>query len=150
MIKSANSCDSPELDSIIRISFLTKHNIFSCIFKTDSLDRWIYYNIHKNGGKVYILDEKIEHELSVMNYNKYMNLSRYNQVIKYETYFMKLNKSKIEYLIYLLRIIFRIFKFLKSKNTFKYIIPTLSHILHTFFLNKEKILKKNINYDQNR
>ena len=79
-----------------------------------------------------------------------MNLSRYNQVIKYETYFMKLNKSKIEYLIYLLRIIFRIFKFLKSKNTFKYIIPTLSHILHTFFLNKEKILKKNINYDQNR
>ena len=129
--------------SALRISFIKEKNILECLFKTDCLDRWIFYSIHKNNGKVYIFDLIVDHELSVMDYSKLMSLKRYKNVIKYETIFIKLYKTKGEFLIYYLRLLFRTLIFLKRKNTFKFVIPTINHLLQSIFLTKNKIYNEN-------
>lgn len=125
--------------SALKISFFQKIGGFNDFFWLDCLDRWIYYVINKYGGKVFITDIIIEHELSVMDYSKFVDEKRYSNIMTYETYFMQLYKSKLENLVYYFRLIKRIISFSLKKETQKYSHMTLKHLIFILFFSKEKV-----------
>lgn len=116
--------------SIIRVSFLESIEGFNEFYWLDFLDRWLYITIFNQGRKVYVTDSIIEHELSVMNYDKYLTEERYKNILKYETIFMRAYKTKAEQYVYYLRLIKRIIYLFTVVNDKKYSLLTLCHLVN--------------------
>lgn len=117
--------------SVIKVSFLQTIGGFNSLFWLDCLDRWLFFIINQMGGKVYVTDSIIEHELSVMNYDKFMNEQRYHNILKYEAIFMKSFKSRTENYVYYLRLLKRsVYLFITVKNK-RYSLITLHHLMCT-------------------
>lgn len=114
---------------VIKVSFLQKIGGFNEVFWMDCLDRWLFLTINNMGGKVYVTDSIIEHEVSVMNYDKFMNEKRYYNILKYETLFMKSFTSRIENYIFYLRLIKRAVYLFITVSDKKYSIMTLRHLI---------------------
>jgi GT2 family glycosyltransferase len=132
---------------LVRSSFFQKIGGFNNFFWLDCLDRWIFYEINKANGKVFITSSIIEHELSVMDYSKFVNEKRYLNIMKYETYFMKFYKSKTENIVYYLRLLKRAISFQFSKKTRKFASMTFKHLSGLIFSNiklEENIPNKQI------
>jgi GT2 family glycosyltransferase len=113
---------------IVRVSFLKKVGGFNEQFPIDCLDRWLFLVINESGSKVYVTDSIIDHELSVMNYDMFMSESRYRSILKSETLFMKIYKSRIENYIFYLRLIKRAAHQFFTVNNKKYSLMTLRHL----------------------
>lgn len=114
--------------SVIRVSFLQQIGGFNTVFWLDCLDRWLYFIIHKMGGKVFITHSVIEHELSIMNYDLFMNEMRYGNILKYETLFMKTYKSQAEYFVFCLRLLKRCIYLYFTVNNKIFASMTFSHL----------------------
>jgi GT2 family glycosyltransferase len=138
--------------SCVRISFLNEIGGFNGVFWLDCLDRWLYLKIKEKGGAVYITDSHIKHELSVLDYDKFINKERYVNIINYESLFMKLYKSKPENIIYYVRLLKRIFSFGFGPNKRIYSNITLRHLFSLIFQTNSRFkfdfLKKQILYDR--
>lgn len=119
--------------SLVKISFLHKEGGFNEFFWLDCLDRWLYMIIYKRGGKVLVTNSVIEHELSIMDYSKFVSSERYYNIMIYETFFMNMYKSKPENFVYYLRLVKRIISFSFSRKTYKYSILTLKHLNSLLF-----------------
>jgi len=132
--------------SLVKVSFMNQVYGFNEFFWIDFLDRWLYKVISKSGGKVYVSDIIIDHELSILNYDKYMNEKRYLNIIKFETYYMKLYESRGENLVYYLRLVKRIFSFGRLKSTRKYSVLTIRLLMDIIFSKRyaKKELIKNL------
>lgn len=131
--------------SVIRLTFLKSINGFNEFFRIDSLDRWLYHIIHKMGKFVFVSNTILEHELSIMNYGKLLNKKRYENIMKYETYFMFFYKSNTENFIYYLRLIKRtIYLFFKEKNKI-YAYLTLNHLVNNLINRKKMLNEQNTN-----
>ena len=133
--------------SVIKVSFLQGIGGFNELFWLDSLDRWLFFTINNMGGKVYVTDSIIEHELSVMNYDKFMNEQRYYNILKYEALFMKSFKSKAENYVYYLRLIKRFFYLFFTVNNKKYSSMTLRHLMGIILPYKNNKINKNTGTD---
>jgi GT2 family glycosyltransferase len=120
--------------STVRISFLKEIKGFNEFFWMDSLDRWLYNKIEKVGGRVFVSNSIIKHELSVYDFENFPNTKRYRNIIKFETYFMILYKSKSENLIYFLRLFKRSIYYFFALKDKKYSLITFKYLLKVTFL----------------
>jgi GT2 family glycosyltransferase len=155
-LKKSGICDFPitaiNSGSFIKTSFLKKIGGFNKIFKLDYLDHWLFHTIYSCGKKVFISETIIKHELSVSDFNKYISVERYKNILKAEALFFRLYKSKKDNLLYSLRLLIRIFKTLITVRN-KYIsLVALKHFLDTIshvFLNSNSV-KENKNDAYNK
>jgi GT2 family glycosyltransferase len=119
--------------TIVNVAFLKTVGGFNEFFWMDCLDRWLYLSINRSGGKVYVTDIVIEHELSVMDYNQFMNEKRYSSILFYETCFMSFYMSKAENIFYYLRLLRRsLFMFISGDNRI-YSKMTFTHLINIIF-----------------
>jgi hypothetical protein len=73
--------------SFIRVAFLNEINGFSPDYPLDMLDFWVYHQIYKRNKLIFLLDSKIEHDLSVLNFEENMTIDRYVELILAEKKF---------------------------------------------------------------
>jgi GT2 family glycosyltransferase len=71
----------------IRISFLESIGGFSADFWLDYLDHWLFRKIYDTGHAVFVGEMKIEHSLSVANFDQGLEVSRYKNVLAAEMAF---------------------------------------------------------------
>jgi GT2 family glycosyltransferase len=71
----------------IRISFLESIGGFSTDFWLDYLDHWLFRKIYDTGHAVFVGEMKVEHSLSVANFNHGLEVSRYRNVLTAEMAF---------------------------------------------------------------
>jgi len=126
--------------SAVKVSFLQSIGGFNEFYWLDFLDRWLFITINNMGGKVYVTDSVIEHELSIMNYDKFMNERRYGNILKYETIFMKSYKSRAEIYVYYLRLIKRVVYLFFTVNDKKYSLMTLRHLKKVLLSSKNYLI----------
>ncbi|MFH1654799.1 MAG: glycosyltransferase [Pseudomonadota bacterium] len=119
--------------STVRVPVLQKIGGFNEVFWMDCLDRWMFYSINKIGNKIYVMDSIVEHELSVRNYDKFMNEKRYLNILKAETLFMKSYGSKMENFIFYIRLIKRAVCQFYTVSDKKYSLMTLRHLKDIVF-----------------
>jgi GT2 family glycosyltransferase len=134
--------------SLIKIEFLEMIGGFNEFFWMDSLDRWLFLTIEKNKGIVYVSNSLIEHELSILDYDKFVSENRYNNIMKYETFFMKLYKSKSENFIYYLRLLNRILIFSLSEKNKMYAKLTWCHLKEILFTSRFADIHKTSGFNQ--
>lgn len=78
----------------IRTIFLRKLGGYNIHFPLDYLDHWLCWRIFSEHQQIYILSNKLEHQLSVLDYKNHMNLSRYLAIIQAEKcYYYLYNKQ---------------------------------------------------------
>jgi GT2 family glycosyltransferase len=80
--------------ALIRIDFLNEIGGFNENFPLDYLDHWLFYHIYAKGRKVWLLDVTLEHELSVMDYNR-VSLKRYQSILNSEMSFYQNYKKDL-------------------------------------------------------
>jgi GT2 family glycosyltransferase len=90
--RSTQSTSSAWLTAInsaaaIRVSFVESIGGFSEKFWLDYLDYWLFRKIYDTAHSVYVSDIKIDHNLSVANFNHGLEISRYENVLKAEAAF---------------------------------------------------------------
>ena len=125
-----NSCN------LVRVSFIEQIGGFTLDFPLDMLDHWFFRTLHKKGKSIFLMNNSIEHALSVFA-NEYVTIQRYKRILTAEhDYFTKLNKP-LEPIIYGFRLVFR---FLKHFLTAKFSYSNLS-LTFLFKLLKTIILK---------
>lgn len=71
----------------IRVSFVESIGGFSERFWLDYLDHWLFRKIYDQAHSVYVSDMRIDHNLSVANFNQGLELSRYENVLEAEAAF---------------------------------------------------------------
>jgi len=71
----------------IRTSFLESIGGFCTEFWLDYLDHWLFRKIYDNGHSVFVGEMRIEHSLSVANFNQGLEASRYKNVLAAEMAF---------------------------------------------------------------
>lgn len=78
----------------IRTIFLRELGGYNIHFPLDYLDHWLCWRIFSEHQQIYILSNKLEHQLSVLDYKNHMNLSRYLAIIQAEKcYYYLYNKQ---------------------------------------------------------
>jgi hypothetical protein len=75
--------------SIVRISVLNRIGGFHPDFWLDYLDYWLFRKLYKEGYRVYVLPERLEHSLSFADPVARMSLQRYRNMLQAEGYFIK-------------------------------------------------------------
>jgi len=71
----------------IRVSFVDSIGGFSKEFWLDYLDHWLFRKIHDMAYAVYVSNTKIEHSLSVADFNQDLAISRYRNILNAEANF---------------------------------------------------------------
>jgi len=112
----------------VRVDFLQSIGGFNEFYWLDFLDRWLFAVIGARGGKVYVTDSVVDHELSILNYDKFMTEKRYANILKYETVFMKEFKSRTEQYVYYLRLVKRVIYLFFTAGNKNYSLMTLNHL----------------------
>jgi GT2 family glycosyltransferase len=112
--------------TMLRISFIQKVGGFNTSFPLDYLDHWLFSRIYSNNKRVLLSESNIDHELSVVDYDKWMNLGRYDSILAAEMLFLKTCRPKYDKYFYMLqllkRIVFQSFQYKKfkyHKSTFR-------------------------------
>ncbi|GGC99083.1 glycosyltransferase [Enterococcus wangshanyuanii] len=59
---------------------------FNLEFPLDFLDHWLFWQLHRLQKKICVLDEHVDHELSVLDYSA-VSLKRYESIIQAESLF---------------------------------------------------------------
>lgn len=113
----------------IRVSFLQSIGGFDEFYWLDFLDRWLFSVIGSKGGKVYVTDSVVDHELSILNYDKFMTEKRYANILRYETVFMREQKPPVERFVYYLRLAKRVVYLFFTAGNKNYSLMTLKHLL---------------------
>ncbi|EOA3382576.1 glycosyltransferase [Enterococcus hirae] len=72
--------------AVFSIKFLKEIGGFNLDFPLDFLDHWLFWTIYQFKKTVFILPEKMEHDLSVLDYQK-VSVTRYQSILKAEKNF---------------------------------------------------------------
>jgi GT2 family glycosyltransferase len=91
----------------IRCDFVRSIGGFSRAYWLDYLDHWLFRQIYATGKKVAVSNCVLEHSLSVQDYRRNINLTRYRSILAGESAFMTTHKSKLQIPFYLLRLLAR-------------------------------------------
>jgi len=127
--------------SVIRVSFLNELGGFDNRFSLDYLDHWLFSEIHAASRSVYISEQILNHDLSVINFEKNVSNHRYGSILAGEYQFFCQCGTMDEWFSYLLRLIFRCFKQFLHTSTRSYAQMTygqLKRVLHCCLYNTEK------------
>ena len=71
----------------VRVSFVTMIGGFNPTYRLDCLDHWFFRQVYANGNKAALLDETLEHNLSVSDYRHQVSLDRYRSILRAEVNF---------------------------------------------------------------
>lgn len=110
--KTPRGIQNAEIASInsgtaIRCDFVRSIGGFSRAYWLDYLDHWLFRQIYAAGKKVAVSDCILEHNLSVQDYRRNIDLARYRSILAGESAFMTAHKSKLQIPVYLLRLLAR-------------------------------------------
>ena len=110
--KTPRGIQNAEIASInsgtaIRCDFVRSIGGFSRAYWLDYLDHWLFRQIYAAGKKVAVSDCILEHNLSVHDYQRNIDLARYRSILAGESAFMTAHKSKLQIPVYLLRLLAR-------------------------------------------
>ena len=113
--KTTRGVQRTEITSInsgtaIRCDFVRSIGGFSRAYWLDYLDHWLFRQIYAAGKKVAVSDCILEHNLSVQDYRRNIDLTRYRSILAGESAFMTTHKSKLQIPFYLLRLLVQICK----------------------------------------
>ena len=82
-------------DAVFSIKFLKEIGGFNLDFPLDFLDHWLFWTIYQFKKTVFILPEKMEHDLSVLDYQK-VSVTRYQSILKAEkTFYQNYDKEML-------------------------------------------------------
>lgn len=104
--------------SVLSLKHLNSLGGFPVEFPLDMLDYYLYNKFHETNLKVFLLDCKVNHRLSVKNFEEEMSIDRYRNLVKAELSFYS-NFSFHFRLAFRVRLIYRTIKqflFFKSKK----------------------------------
>lgn len=73
--------------SLLDVNFMLSLGGFSPLYPLDMLDYWYFYQIHKQRQQIYVLDAKMEQNLSLLDNS--MSVGRYEMFLKSEKQFSK-------------------------------------------------------------
>jgi GT2 family glycosyltransferase len=103
--------------TLLSIFYMNSINGFSEKYTLDMLDHWYFRKIFNDGKSVYVLDSFINQELSIFgNFEENVSFIRYQQMLKSESLFIK-EEGILSLLIFKFRLIFRVLKQIKYKNS---------------------------------
>jgi GT2 family glycosyltransferase len=71
----------------IRVSFVESIGGFSRKFWLDYLDHWLFRKIYDTAHSVFVSEMRVEHDLSVANFNEGLEVSRYRNILSAERTF---------------------------------------------------------------
>jgi GT2 family glycosyltransferase len=97
----------------VNVNFLSEIGGFNELFPLDMLDHWLNSEIEKHGENIFVLDIKLQHNLSVSDYST-LTVDRFIKILEAENVFCLRYNKKI--IIYKLRLVLRMFKLLLSGN----------------------------------
>lgn len=81
--------------AVFSIKFLKEISGFNLDFPLDFLDHWLFWTIYQFKKTVFILPEKMEHDLSVLDYQK-VSVTRYQSILKAEkTFYQNYDKEML-------------------------------------------------------
>lgn len=81
--------------AVFSIKFLKEIGGFNLDFPLDFLDHWLFWTIYQFEKTVFILPEKMEHDLSVLDYQK-VSVTRYQSILKAEkTFYQNYDKEML-------------------------------------------------------
>ncbi|EMF0505375.1 glycosyltransferase [Enterococcus hirae] len=81
--------------AVFSIKFLKEIGGFNLDFPLDFLDHWLFLTIYQFKKTVFILPEKMEHDLSVLDYQK-VSVTRYQSILKAEkTFYQNYDKEML-------------------------------------------------------
>ncbi len=113
--------------SLLKVNFITSIGGFNIDFPLDMLDYWYYYQIHKNGKKVYVLDTYVNHNLSITHYERNISLERHTDLLLAEKKFIR-EIGLVHFSFYKVRLLYRFIKqliFFKNKRYAQIILKNL-------------------------
>lgn len=113
-------------------AFMKTARGFNSLFRLDYLDHWIFSTIHSNNKSIFISESVVDHELSIMDYDRWMNLERYENILKAEMLFLKMCRPKYEKYFYMVRLLKRMKVQLFDRNKalfYKSTLRTFKNIL---------------------
>ncbi len=82
------------------------------------------------------MDVSIQHSLSILNFNKFMNVEKYKNQILYESIFMAQYKTLSEYIFYSMRLTRRALVLFLRVGNFSYTHATFKMILKLYYVKK--------------
>jgi GT2 family glycosyltransferase len=91
----------------VRTSFVDGLGGFDQRFWLDFLDHWLFAAIERSGNSISIADQRIEHDLSVRDYNNGVSLERYRNILNAESLFTREYLETFGRLAFLGRLPFR-------------------------------------------
>ncbi|EMF0284748.1 glycosyltransferase [Enterococcus hirae] len=81
--------------AVFSIKFLKEIGGFNLDFPLDFLDHWLFWTIYQFKKTVFILPEKMEHDLSVLDYQK-VSVTRYQSILQAEkTFYQNYDKEML-------------------------------------------------------
>ena len=106
--------------TLLSVEFMSSIGGFSERYPLDRLDYWYFYQIYKHRRKVYVLDTTLEHNLSVLDYEKNMTVDRYQMILKSELAFAR-ETGRQSVMLYKLLVICRFLKQLLSNKKYAWL-----------------------------
>lgn len=114
--------------TVIRTSFVCQLGGFNSDFWLDCLDHWLFTALHAAKKRLYVLDAVITHDLSVLDYNNNISITRYQNILRAEGLFFSKYQGRAEMTVYLLRLVFRATKQFALVRNKKIALMTLRHL----------------------
>jgi glycosyltransferase involved in cell wall biosynthesis len=103
--------------TLLNVFYMNSINGFSENYTLDMLDHWYFRKLFKNGKSVYLMESHIYQELSICgSFEENVSFIRYQQMLKSESLFIK-EEGMLSLLIFKFRLIFRVLKQFKYKNS---------------------------------
>jgi GT2 family glycosyltransferase len=106
---SVTKCEVTAINSgaAIRVSFVQSLGGFNPNYRLDWLDHWLFRQLYAQGKRVALTNSVLEHALSVSDYRNHVSLSRYRSVLSSEILFMTTEKRRVEFGVYVFRLLLR-------------------------------------------
>ncbi len=101
--------------STLRVDALLKIGGYDPRFPLDNCDTELFHRLNRSGKRVFVAgDLQVEHELSLLDLNKRMPLSRYERLLRDECAFWDMEMGSVARLERKLRLAWRLFKHWKE------------------------------------
>jgi GT2 family glycosyltransferase len=115
--------------SCVKVQSLIAIDGFPEEYWLDFLDFIVFHRLQLAGGRVYVLDSRLEHSLSLLNLEAEMSVARYSNLLKAEWMFIRETGLRGGPLIHRLRLLKRALRHALKLNNIGYASETLRAVL---------------------
>jgi GT2 family glycosyltransferase len=114
--------------TLLNVDLMKSLGGFNEVFHLDMLDHWYFNEIYRLNRKVYVMKSRMLHDLSVLDFKNNVSITRYQNILESEYYFIRNYGNILDVWFYKIRLLARIFKQIKFKDvaylkkSFKYLV----------------------------